>query len=117
MSREAKKKPGDLQKARKRHLLRQALSDKLRFLKINLEQNEEIWFSLENKRLRLQKFDVSTYGLPCDMLALVNNKLQLMHAPDKHSSGVGSMYLTNGNFVGWIPNKQILATVVQKYNR
>lgn len=123
MNREAKKKPGELQKARKRHLARQALSDKLKTLKVDLEKDKEVWFThidphtKEHKRLRLEKFDPDNYNAPINVLARVNGKLQVLYAPDKYSSGAGSIYLFGNHFVGFVPKKQILAVVIREYNR
>lgn len=122
MSREAKKKPGELQKARKRHLARQALSDKLKTLRADLEKNKEVWFThidphtKEHKRLRLEKFDSDNYECR-NVLARVNGKLQVLYAPDKYSSGAGSIYLFGNYFVGFVPKKQVLAVVIREYNR
>lgn len=123
MSREAKKKPGELQKARKRHLARQALSDKLKTLKADLEKDNEVWFThidphtKEHKRLRLEKFDPGNYIVPVSVLARVNGRLQVLTAPDKYSSDTGSIYLTSHYFAGFVPKKQVLAVVIREYNR
>lgn len=122
MSRETKKKPGDMQKARKNHLAKQALTDKLKVLRAELEVNKEVWFthvdphSKEHKRLKLRKLDWDNFFIPVSVLARVNGKLQVMFAPDKYSSGGGSIYLCNAHFTGYIPQKQVLAIVVNEHN-
>lgn len=122
MSREPKKKPGEMQKARKRHLAKQALSDKIKVLKDDLEKNKEVWYThvdphtKEYKRLRLTKFN--TESCECrNVLARVNGKIQVLYAPDKYSPSAGSVYLCSDYFSGYIPKKQVLAEVVREYSQ
>ncbi|RJQ25426.1 hypothetical protein C4565_08375 [Candidatus Parcubacteria bacterium] len=123
MSRETKKKPGDMLKARKRHLAKQALTDKIKALKADLDHNKEVWFTHEDpntgkiKRLRLQKFD---NNVPTYVLARVNGKVQVLFAPDKYSisgKGKGSIFLTNDFFAAFVPKAQVLADVLAEHER
>jgi hypothetical protein len=122
MSREPKKKPGDMMRARKRHLSRQALSDKIKAISL-LDGNDTAWHTVHDPyrnttmRVKLAKFDRETFNWPGRILVRFGNRLATVWAPDNMSLGGGSVYINDFWIAGHVPVKQILATVLDSYDR
>lgn len=107
-------------KARKRHLARQSLSDKLKEIRESLIDNKTAWHTLPGKRplrVRLAKFDLEDYDLPTRVLVRFGNRLEVVWAPDKMSPGGGSLYVNDTWVAGHVPLKNVLAIVRESYYR
>lgn len=121
MSREPKKKPGDMAEARKRHLARQALSDKLKAIRESVAEYQTVWHTVRDRdktvRIRITKFDPDLFEPPGDVLVRFGNRLAVVHAPDKMSTGGGSLYVNDFWIAGHVPFKNVLAVVIESYDR
>lgn len=109
--------------ARKRHLAKQAFSNKLKTLRASLEGPETCAFVTIEEfgtgkpiRLKLKKFDSNELMGGEQLLAVVNGELRSL-ASTSYSLGGGSVHVMDHFFSGYIPYKQILAVVDREHAR
>lgn len=125
MSREAKKKPGDMEAARNRHLAKQKLFDKIKLIRNSLEAESVAWVTIrdpffsQNGRLHrlelIKADDVDEYDR---VLVIANGKLAVLNVSCKYGPrGGGSLHVSGDWFSGHLPNKQILARVRREFIR
>lgn len=105
MSKELKKKPGDMQKARRRHLQQQARRDALS--KLRQEDTNTMWAHYNNGSSLVVVYAVEP-SVDDYVLCLVNKRLKVMHFYFRQNNGI---CLTNNYHRVVIPSKQIFGVV------
>jgi len=105
MSKEPKKKPGDMQRARKRHLQQQARRDAL--TKLRKEGLNDIWAHYDNGSalvtVHAVESDIGDY-----VLAVVGKRLKVMYFSDYQENGIR---VADDYQQAVIPSKQIFGVV------